>query len=485
MIEKKTNIVATISDKNCSIPFLTGLFEAGMDAARLNTAHQKIEDSLKVINNIREVSDRIAILLDTKGPEIRTNNTENGLEVKTGDLVYVKGAPGEMSSGRVICVSYEGIVNDVKPGNSLLIDDGDIELKVRSTEGKFLACEAGNPGIIRGRKSVNTPGVNIKLPALSDRDRDFIQLAIEEDIDFIAHSFVRNKEDILEIQNILDEHNSRVKIIAKIENQSGVDNIDEILDNAYGVMVARGDLAIEIPYSKIPGIQKMLIDKCIEKRKPVIIATQMLHSMIKNPRPTRAEVSDIANAIYSQTDAIMLSGETAYGSYPLESVNTMASVAMEVEKSKEPFNDIPVAVISNEISDYLIKTAVQAAVRLPARAILADSMSGRTIRGLAAYRGSRMIWAKCYDRRVVRELTLSYGVSAHYMEVSETSHHFVRKAVNSLIRDGLVDNETLLVVIAGNFGLSTGASYVEIGTVKNLLVISEVNPEMAREKYGR
>ncbi|MFP4367605.1 MAG: pyruvate kinase, partial [Bacteroidales bacterium] len=355
MIEKKTKIVATISDRKCDIPFLTELYESGMNVVRMNTAHQKIEDSVKVINNVRQVSDRIAILIDTKGPEIRTNPTEKGLDVKTGDTVYVKGSPGIKSYDNMICLSYEDVHKDIIVGSRLLIDDGDIELIVRSIQEEILVCEAGNPGIILGRKSVNIPGIDVNLPPLSEKDKDFIHLAINEEVDFIAHSFVRNKEDVIKIQEILDQHNSKIKIIAKIENQSGVDNIDEILDHAYGVMVARGDLAIEIPYERIPGIQKMLIDKCIERRKPVIIATQMLHTMINNPRPTRAEVSDIANAIYSQTDAIMLSGETAYGAYPVESVKTMSSVAMEVEKSKESINDIPVVVINNEISAFLIK----------------------------------------------------------------------------------------------------------------------------------
>lgn len=469
MLNKKTKIVATISDKNCGVPFLTDLFNSGMNAVRLNTAHQEPEDTLKVVRNVRKVSDRIAILLDTKGPEIRTNPTEKGLQVKKGDQVIVRGEPGKKSSGNTIYMSCEGLVNEIPAGSRLLIDDGDVELIVRSAEKDHLVCEAGNPGIILGRKSVNIPGIDINLPALNDRDREFVQLAIDENIDFIAHSFVRNKEDVIEVQEILDKQNSKVKIIAKIENQSGVNNIDEILDHAYGIMVARGDLAIEIPYSKIPGIQKMLIDKCIERRKPVIIATQMLHSMITNPRPTRAEVSDIANAIYSQTDAIMLSGETAYGSYPLESVITMASVAEEVEKTKDTINDIPVVVINNRISAFLIKAAVRAAVDLSAKAIIADTMSGRTIRGLSAYRGNKMVWAKVYDRRVVRELALSYGVNAHFMKPSETSHEFVQQAVNSLVRENVVKDSSLVVVIAGNFGHSTGASYVEIGTVKNLL----------------
>jgi pyruvate kinase len=469
MEKKKTKIVATISDRNCDVSFLRKLFDYGMDVARLNTAHQTIKDSLRVINNIREVSDRIAILIDTKGPEIRTNSTENGLEVKAGDIVYVKGAPGVKSYDNVICMSYGGLVNEIPVGSRLLIDDGDIELTVNSRDKDYLICEAGNNGIILGKKSVNIPGIEVMLPALTDKDKEFVQLAIEEEIDFIAHSFVRNREDILQIQEILDRHGSEVKIIAKIENQAGVDNIDEILDHAYGVMVARGDLAIEIPYSKIPGVQKMLIDKCIERRKPVIIATQMLHSMISNPRPTRAEVSDIANAIYSQTDAIMLSGETAYGNYPVESVKTMSTVAVEVEKTKESIHDIPIEIVNNEISAFLIKAAVEGAVRLPAKGILADSMTGRTILSLAAYRGNRMIWAKCYDRRVVRELALSYGVIAEYMTPTETSYDFVQQAGNSLLKEGAIETRDLLVVIAGNFGHNAGASYIEIGTVDNLL----------------
>jgi pyruvate kinase len=469
MIKKKTKIVATISDRNCDVPFLKELFEAGMNVVRMNTAHQTIEDSMKIINNVRQVSDRLALMIDTKGPEIRTNETDKALDVKPGDVVYVKGAPDEKSYDRVICVSYSGITADIPPGSTLMIDDGEIELVVRSIEKDKLVCEALNFGTIKGRKSVNTPNININLPALTDKDREYIQLAIDEDIDFIGHSFVRNKEDVLAIQDILDKQDSRVKIIAKIENQSGVDNIDEILDHVYGVMVARGDLAIEIPYSKIPGIQKMLIDKCIQRRKPVIIATQMLHSMIVSPRPTRAEVSDIANAIYSQTDAIMLSGETAYGNYPLESLKAMAAIATEVEKTKEPINDIPVVILNNEISAFLIKSAVEAAVNLSAKAIIADSMSGRTIRSLAAYRGSKMVWAKCYDRRVVRELALSYGIKPHYMDPRDTAHEFVQQAVCSLKEEGVVKDKSLVVVAAGNFGRSNGVSYIEIGTVANIL----------------
>ena len=316
-MRKKTKIVATISDKSCSVEFLRELYDAGMNVVRLNTAHQNHEQALKVVRMVREVSDKIAILIDTKGPEIRTNEMDVEKHVKRGDIVKMRGLPEVNSDGDYINLSYDGFVNDVEVGCKILIDDGVLELKVVGSEKDFLLCEVQNSGVIQGRKSVNIPSALIKLPALTDKDKGFIRFAAEHKLTFIAHSFVRNSEDVIAVQNILDETNSKVKIIAKIENEEGVDNIDEILDHVYGVMVARGDLAIEISSEKLPLVQKNIIQKCIKARKPVIVATQMLHSMIDHPRPTRAEVSDIANAIFEGTDAVMLSGETAYGKYPV------------------------------------------------------------------------------------------------------------------------------------------------------------------------
>jgi pyruvate kinase len=470
---KKTKIVATISDKKCDVDFLRELYANGMNVVRLNTAHQTFEDSLKVIRSVREVSDRIALLIDTKGPEIRTTSCENPFPVKKGDIIKITGNPEGATLPEEICVSYSKFSIDVPVGSRILIDDGEIELIVVSNENTSLFCEVMNDGIIKGRKSVNVPKVHFDLPSLSEKDRKYIDFAIEQNVDFIAHSFVRKKEDVMAIQEILDAKGSKIKIIAKIENQSGVDNLDEILDHAYGVMVARGDLAIEIPYEKIPGIQRAIIKKCIERRKPVIIATQMLHTMITNPRPTRAEVSDIANAIYSQTDAIMLSGETAYGAYPVEAMKTMNTVAMEVEKTKGSMNHIPILVINNETSDFLIKSAVIASVQLDVKAIIADSMSGRTIRGLSAYRGNKIIFAECYSQSVVRELALSYGAHAHYIEPIKTSHDFIQTTVRSLLNCETLTYHDKVVVLAGNFGTSKGATYVEIGTVRDLLNIEE------------
>jgi len=466
---KKTKIVATISDRTSSPKFIKTLFDEGMDVVRLNTAHQNPDQTLKVINDVRQVSDKIALLLDTKGPEVRTVKTEKTIHVTVGQRIKIKGDTEKESNEDCIYVSYLDFVKDVPEKSFILIDDGSVELKVIKKDHDVLICEATNEGDIKGRKSINVPNVTFNLPSVSLRDKEFIQLAIEQDIDFIAHSFVRNKEDIIEIQKILDKNKSQIKIIAKIENQQGVDNIDEILDHAYGVMVARGDLAVEIPYEKIPGIQRMLINKCIERRKPVIIATQMLHTMIDNPRPTRAEVSDVASAVYNNADAIMLSGETASGSYPVEAVSTMAKIAMEVEQSKEPFSEIPVFVLNNPTTAYLCKSAVKAAIRLNAKAIIADSTSGRTLRALAAYRGARPIFAQCYSKRTIREMGLTYGVIPDYMEPKETSHEFLLEALTSLINKNIFSQDDLIVVTAGNFGRSMGVSYIEIGTVGKLL----------------
>ena len=281
-------------------------------------------------------------------------------------------------------------------------------------------------------------------------------MAAKNNVDFIAHSFVRSKQDVLDVQAVLNSFNSKIKIIAKIENQEGVENLDDILENVYGIMVARGDLAIEIPYEKIPGIQKMIITKCIISRKPVIVATQMLHSMITNPRPTRAEVSDIASAIYSQTDAIMLSGETANGKYPVEAVKTMTKVALEVEKNKEKFLNIPYLNVTGEISAYLAKVAVKTAFRIGARGIIADTTGGRTIRDMASYRGINLILAQCYSENTMRELALSYGVYASYQERKKSVDEFIHIALKNLTKTHNLKSDDIVVVLAGNFSGGSG-----------------------------
>jgi pyruvate kinase len=338
---------------------------------------------------------------------------------------------------------------------------------IRKT-GNALECMIENDGILGSRKSVNIPGVKITLPSVSEKDKLFIRMAVENEVDFIAHSFVRSKQDVLDVKACLNEYGREIKIIAKIENQEGVENLEDILDNVYGIMVARGDLAIEIPYEKIPGIQRMIINKCIITRKPVIVATQMLHSMINNPRPTRAEVSDIASAIYSQTDAIMLSGETANGKYPVESVKTMTKVALEVEKNKEKFLDIPYMNVTGEISAYLAKVAVKTAFRIGARGIIADTSRGRTIRDMASYRGINLILAQCYSERTMRELALSYGVYASCQEKKKSVDEFIHIALQNLVKTHNMKSDDIIVVLAGNFSGGSGFSFIEVGTVQYL-----------------
>ena len=467
-MKKKTKIVATISDRNCSVEFLRELHEAGMDVVRLNTAHQTFDDALKVINNVRTISDKIAILIDTKGPEIRTTEAEEKIPVVFGDIINVKGAPDEKTTKECICVSYENFVRDVPIYSRILIDDGDLELLVVKKEDNVLKCEVKNDGNILGRKSVNIPSVHITLPALSEKDKGFIRFAAENGVDFIAHSFVRTKEDAIAVQDIIDETGSDIKIIAKIENQEGVKNIHEILDHVYGAMVARGDLAIEIPAERIPLVQKELVNICRERRKPVIIATQMLHSMINSPRPTRAEVSDIANACLDRTDAIMLSGETAYGKYPLKAVETMARITLETEMNGSTFIDT-VYTVDHKVTAYLSKAAVKASMRLNTKALIADTLTGRTILGLAAYRGENLLFVECYSKRVMRELSLSYGVYSDYVEIKASAHDFLQITLPRLISQGNFEKEDLIVVLAGNYGTAQGASFMEISTAQSML----------------
>jgi len=465
-MRRKTKIVATISNLNCSVPFLQDLYAAGMNVVRLNTAHMEHEDALEVIRNTRAVSETIGILLDTKGPEIRTCPTDEPLKVRFGDTVRIKGAPGKKSAGDIIYVSHEGFVEDVPVGSSILIDDGLLALGVEDKKDGYLICCVENDGVINQKKSINIPSVHVTLPALSEKDKGFIAFAADNDLDFIAHSFVRNKEDLQAVQEILDEKKSKMKIISKIENSEGVENLTEILGHCYGIMIARGDLAVEIPTEQIPMIQKRIIGECIERRKPVIVATQMLHSMIESPRPTRAEVSDVANACLDHTDALMLSGETANGKYPDLAVRMMAKIAMEVEADNPGNIDVPYS-HNNKLAAYLAKAAVKAANRLETKAIVADSVSGQSIRALAAYRGENVIFAQVYDKRVTRELSLSYGVHAEYQQLDLTENTPLTASICRMISENKFQDKDLIVVLAGSFGMAEGASYIEISSAEN------------------
>lgn len=459
---KKTKIVATISDWKCEPEYIKTLYNNGMNVVRMNTAHINRDGATKIMNNVRSVSDKIALLIDTKGPEVRIVELEKDWDVEYGDQVKVT---GDLTQTDCLKVNYRNFVADIHVGAKLLIDDGEIELEVKSKDENFLYSEVTNNGVIKNRKSVNIPGVSLGLPSLTAKDKDFVLFAIENNIEFIAHSFVRNKQDVLDIQRILDEHNSPIRIIAKIENQEGVDKIDEILDAAYGVMIARGDLGIEIPSEKIPSLARMLIKKCIERKRPVIMATQMLHTMIDHPRPTRAEISDIANAVYNRCDAIMLSGETAYGKYGIEAVRVMNNVAVEVEKNKDRRNDIEPP-INFDTSSFLATMAISAYNEMNTTAIVTDTYSGHNARHISAFRSEMPVFAKCYKPRVMREMALSYGVFPSLIEAKNNRDETIQACLQSLVNDNCINREDTIVYVGSSYGIRGMASFLEIINVE-------------------
>lgn len=462
---KQTKIVCSISDRRCDVDFIRGLFNAGMNVVRMNTAHATPDGIRCIIRNTRAVSPHIGILIDTKGPEVRTTDVESPIEYKTGDVVRIFGRPEMNTTHDIINVSFPDFAKDVKVGDIILFDDGAIGMKVMGIEGPAVYVEVQNDGVLGAHKSVNVPGEHIDLPALTEKDKRNINLAIEEDIDFIAHSFVRSADDVHAVQKILDERHSDIKIISKIENQEGVDNIDEIINASYGIMVARGDLGIEVPVEKIPGIQRMIIRKCVERHKPVIVATQMLHTMITNPRPTRAEVTDIANAIYSNTDALMLSGETASGKYPLEAVKTMAAVAEQAENDRNSFDAMYNVPLNEHCSqrEFLSHSAIESTRLLGIEGIITASKSGYTARCLATYRGPKPILAICYNDKLQRWLNLSYGVIAVRQKEKASSGEIFNAALRMLRQKGYVTNEDKVAYLSGALdSLGDGTTLLEM-----------------------
>ena len=466
---KQTKIVASISDRRCDVAFIKQLFYAGMNVVRMNTAHATEEGIRQIVENTRKVSHHIGILIDTKGPEVRTTACEAPIPYKTGDVVKIFGRPEMMTEHDIINLTYVNFANDVHEGDMILFDDGALAMKVIGINGPAVIAQVQNDATLGSRKSVNVPGVHIDLPALTEKDRKNIELAIDLDIDFIAHSFVRNANDVKAVQDVLDQHHSDIKIISKIENQEGVDNIDEIINASYGIMIARGDLGIEVPIERIPGIQRRIIRKCVQARKPVIVATQRLHSMINNPRPTRAEVTDIANAIYYRTDALMLSGETATGKYPVEAVTTMAQIAEQAEKDKLKENDIVLQMTSDStVSEFLAHSAIAATEQMGVKGIITDSMSGVTARNLAAYRGPNPVLAICYNEKLQRWLNLSYGVTPVYQKGKLSSKELIYAAVRMLKQKGYLQPEDNVAYLSG-LVRQGGTTLLEISKVNSII----------------
>lgn len=467
---KKTKIVCSISDRRCEVDFLRKLFFAGMNVVRMNTAHATPDGIRTIIRNTREVSPHLALLIDTKGPEVRTTNVEQPITYKKGDVVKIFGRPEMDTTHDIINVSYTDFTKCVGKGAHILFDDGLLDMLVMEQVGPMLVAQVQNDGVLGAHKSVNVPGVHIDLPALTEKDKKNINLAIDEDIDFIAHSFVRSADDVMAVQKMLDERGSDIKIISKIENQEGVDNIDEIIDASYGIMIARGDLGIEVPLEQIPGIQRTIMHKCEQQKKPVIVATQMLHTMIDNPRPTRAEVTDIANAIYSRTDALMLSGETASGKYPLEAVQTMAAIAEQAEQDRMNSDDFDIPLSSTcSQREFLAHTAIESTRKLGVAGIIAASESGQTARDIAAFRGPTPVLAICYNNeKTMRWLNLSYGVIPIYQKKHLSSLFLFVAALRMLLQKGYIKKDDKIAYLGGSIGGRGGATFLEINRVSQV-----------------
>lgn len=454
---KKTKIVCTMGPNTDNREIMKELALNGMDVARFNFSHgdhAEHRHRLEILESVREeLGIPIASLLDTKGPEIRTGKLKDGKKVtlKESDLytLTTEEIVGDETRGYI---NYAGLAEDVKPGDRILIDDGLIELHVREVNGTDIVCRIENGGELGEKKGVNVPGVRVKLPALTDKDKEDIRFGVDAGFDFVAASFVRNADAIREIREILDEKGSAMQIIAKIENEEGIENIDSIIEASDGIMVARGDMGVEIPAEKVPHIQKMIIRKCNLACKVVITATQMLDSMIRNPRPTRAEVSDVANAVYEGTDAVMLSGETAMGSYPIEAVRMMSQIAEESEKYLDYMfyqrRKVSAENLRN-ISNTVCYSSVATASDLEAPVIVAPSVSGFTTRMLSKWRPKALIAGLSPSMTAVRQMQLYWGVKPFHAKRAESTDALLFASVELLKEKGIVKEGEIVVATAG------------------------------------
>jgi pyruvate kinase len=453
---RKTKIVCTIGPSSESLDMLTKLISSGLNVARLNFSHGDFEEHGNRIINIREacknLNKTVAILLDTKGPEIRTGKLKEEPIELVQDEHIVLTAEEILGDSKRISITYDKLPNDVKKGSTILIDDGLIGLTVVDVRGGEIECRIVNGGTLKSKKGVNVPGVQISLPGITEKDANDIIFGIQQGVDFIAASFVRKASDVLEIRQLLESYNaSHIQIISKIENQEGVENLDEILEVSDGLMVARGDLGVEIPAEEVPLVQKRMIEKCNIAGKPVITATQMLDSMQRNPRPTRAEASDVANAIFDGTDAIMLSGETAAGKYPIESVQTMSRIAERAESAleyREIFQKQSLAQ-QTTVTEAISQAVANSALDLHAEAIITSTASGYTARMVSKYRPKAPIIAVTPNERVMRCLTLIWGVHPVKGEDAQTTDEMFELAVDNGMKTGLVKLGDLVIITAG------------------------------------
>ena len=452
---KKTKIVCTLGPASDSEEVLTQLVENGLNVCRFNFSHGDHAEQKVRMDTAKKVREKlnvpVALLLDTKGPEIRTGKFADPEVLLEQGQQFIVTMDEVLGTKEKCTVSYKELVNDVKVGDTILIDDGLVGLRINEIKGNDIICTVENSGIVKNHKGVNLPGVKINLPALTPKDISDIEFGIEQDIDFIAASFVRKASDVLAIREILENNNAtHIQIISKIENQEGVENLDEILQVSDGLMVARGDLGVEVPTEEMPIIQKDMIRKCNELGKPVITATQMLDSMIRNPRPTRAEVTDVANAIYDGTDAIMLSGETAKGKYPVEAVKMMNQIAISTELHLDTkIKDFRSIYVNRGISAAVAYSAVQTAHNINAKCILASSMSGFTARIVSKFKPDAQIIGLSPDEAVVRKMQLYWGVRPFKSHKASSTRELLDEATEIVTSADLAQENDILVLTGG------------------------------------
>lgn len=476
MTNKKTKIVCTMGPATDSDQVLKELVLNGLNVCRFNFSHGSHEEHKERMDRTKRVREGlnrpIAILLDTKGPEIRTGDFREPVILEEGNKFII--TMDECLGTKERCtVSYKGMIDDVKVGDAVLIDDGLVALRITEIRGSEIITKVENSGKVSSKKGVNLPGVVINLPAITEKDVEDIKFGIEQGIDFIAASFVRKASDVLEIRKILEENNADdIHIISKIESQEGVDNIDSILQVSDGIMVARGDMGVEIPSEEVPIVQKEIIKKCNELAKPVITATQMLDSMIRNPRPTRAEVTDVANAIYDGTDAIMLSGETAAGKYPVEAVKTMNRIAIRTEQTLDYSNNGKYENCTGEITitNAISHATCQTSKDLNAKAIITSTSSGYTTRMVSKFRPKAPIIAATQDEKVMRKLSLLWGTYPVICDSFESTDEVVESSITAAKENGYVNSGDIVVITAGVPAGKTGkTNLIRVSTITEFI----------------
>ena len=484
---RKTKIICTLGPSTDKDGVLRELVANGMNVARFNFSHGSYEEHkgrLDMLKAVRaELNKPVAALLDTKGPEIRLKEFKNGVEMLEAGQTFTL-TTREVEGTKEICsITYKDLPQDVHEGGTIMLDDGLIKLAIKSVTDTDIVCEVLNSGKIKTKKGVNVPGVHLSMPYLSQRDRDDIIFGVQQGFDFIAASFVRTAQDVYDIRNLLNEYDSNIRIIAKIENREGVNNIDSILSAADAVMVARGDLGVEIDFTELPGIQKSVIDRSFSFGKPIVTATQMLDSMMVNPRPTRAEISDVANAIYDGTSAIMLSGETAAGAYPVEALKTMSAIAERTEQEGHYLRGRLMEPNTGKISvsDATAHAACLTAKDVNAAAIVTVSESGTTARLLSKYRPQQPIIACVMKEQVQRQLSLSWGITSLMMPLAHSTDELIEMSTALAKENGFLHNGELAVVTAGvPVGISGTTNMIKIHMVGNCLATGVgVGPENA------